>query len=280
MHLKMSQTATYVGPTLAQRRYCRPNVGPTLAQLTLLSEVVCEKSAMLSRSQCFNLFHLLAEFDCEGNPSDVVFLLDSSNSIWGPDFELQLRFISHVVRRFRIGPDHMKVAVVTYSDRPVEQFKLLEHKHRIRDAIAAINHDGGVYTHTGDAIHMVRTKTLAVENGGRDNVTKILIMITDGRSYNATATAIEAAIARSEGLHMFVIGVGDRYDVDELYALASQPYGEYIFRARSYRALDRLKDLLAVQACTGKHQKQSEYCTITVHWQQGNCQLWAGVVSI
>ena len=30
-------TAMKVGPTLAQRRYCRPDVGPMLAQPTLLS---------------------------------------------------------------------------------------------------------------------------------------------------------------------------------------------------------------------------------------------------
>ena len=32
-----TQTAMKVGPTLAQRRYCRPDVGPTLAQPSLLS---------------------------------------------------------------------------------------------------------------------------------------------------------------------------------------------------------------------------------------------------
>ena len=32
-----SQTTIYVGQTLAQRRDCRPDVGPTLAQPTLLS---------------------------------------------------------------------------------------------------------------------------------------------------------------------------------------------------------------------------------------------------
>ena len=34
----MSQTTMKVGPTLAQRRYYRPDVGPTLAQPILLSE--------------------------------------------------------------------------------------------------------------------------------------------------------------------------------------------------------------------------------------------------
>ena len=42
--VKFSQTAMYFGPTLAHRRYYRPDVGPTLAQPTSLSDWLgCEK---------------------------------------------------------------------------------------------------------------------------------------------------------------------------------------------------------------------------------------------
>ena len=43
----ISQRAMYVGPTLSQRRYCRPDVGSTLAQPSLLSGIMlCDRAIM------------------------------------------------------------------------------------------------------------------------------------------------------------------------------------------------------------------------------------------
>ena len=81
------------------------------------------------------------------------------------------------------------------------------------------------------------------------------IVITDGRSTNASHTALEADKTRSKGIHLFAVGVGNRIDIRELYAIASRPRQDYAFRVRSFAALDSIKELLAIQTCTGVRQK-------------------------
>ena len=78
------------------------------------------------------------------------------------------------------------------------------------------------------------------------------IVITDGRSTNTSHTALEASKTRSKGIHLFAVGVGNRIDLRELYAIASKPRQDYAFRVRSFAALDSIKELLAIQTCTGK----------------------------
>ncbi len=196
----------------------------------------------------------VSEFDCEGKPSDVVFILDESNSIWGPDFRLQLQFVNHVIRRFKISSDHMQVGVITFSDEVRNHFDIdiFSKSHYIRDAVNEIEQNGGIFTHTADALNYVRTRSFQEISGHRSGVTKIAIIITDGMSYNQTATAIAARKLRESGAHIFAIGVGQHYDVDELYNMASVPADNYVFRARNYRTLDRLRKLLAIRACSGK----------------------------
>lgn len=147
----------------------------------------------------------------------------------------------------------MRVGIITFSDRTVRQFGLTDYKKksRIQGAVNDIEQNGGVYTHTADAIRYMRENMFTEKAGHRAGVFKIGIVITDGRSYNTTATAQEATAARKDGIHLFAIGVGRDYDINELYDIASEPSSNYVFRARNYRTLDRLKNLLAVKACSG-----------------------------
>ena len=73
-----------------------------------------------------------------------------------------------------------------------------------------IEQDQGYFTHTYDAIQSMREEFSLAYNGARDGVFKIGIVITDGRSYNTTATVEQARLAKEEGYHMFAIGIGFR----------------------------------------------------------------------
>ena len=53
--------------------------------------------------------------ECADKPADMVFVLDGSSSIWGPDFDKQLKFVSEVIDRFDLGEDHMQVGVITFA---------------------------------------------------------------------------------------------------------------------------------------------------------------------
>ena len=61
---------------------------------------------------------------CGGKPADVVFALDSSSSIWGPDFDTQLRFIQDIVGVFDISPETTHVGLLTFGSAPENHFQL------------------------------------------------------------------------------------------------------------------------------------------------------------
>nr|KAG5693012.1 hypothetical protein BaRGS_005636 [Batillaria attramentaria] len=56
-----------------------------------------------------------AEEDC-GQKADVVFIVDSSRSIWEPYFRKQLDFVADVVSRLNVAPDLSHVGVISFSE--------------------------------------------------------------------------------------------------------------------------------------------------------------------
>lgn len=78
------------------------------------------------------------------------------------------------------------------------------------------------------------------------------VIITDGRSDNATLSALEAYKVKAEGVHLFAVGVGRNLDMEELKTLASEPTDHYTFLVDNYHGLERIKDLLAIKTCAGE----------------------------
>ncbi len=148
----------------------------------------------------------------------------------------------------------MRIGLVTFNDYPTLQFHLNRHKTKkdIKAAVARIRHHGGIYTFTGEAIKFMRTKCFTPEHGARENVTKIGIVITDGRSYDTQDTAVEANAAREDGIHLFAIGVGKKVDQAELDLIASHPTEEYSFMVENFNVLKNIRNLLVEKTCTGK----------------------------
>ena len=67
-----------------------------------------------------------SRYSCDARPADVFFILDSSNSIWRPDFETQLNFVNDVIDFFPLGDEFIHVGVITFSSLPFVNFNLDE----------------------------------------------------------------------------------------------------------------------------------------------------------
>ena len=80
----------------------------------------------------------------------------------------------------------------------------------------------------------------------------MVIVLTDGLSYDPAMTAKEATKARAEGLHLFAVGIGDQVDVNELTDIASEPAEYYRFMVEGFAALKKIKSLLALKTCSGE----------------------------
>ncbi|XP_045215666.2 cartilage matrix protein-like [Mercenaria mercenaria] len=180
--------------------------------------------------------------ECRDKAADVVFILDSSNSIWPGDFAKQTKFVSKVSQEFDIGPGptQTRVGVLTFGHEVWRKFDLKDHTDvkSLVKSVTKIRHDRGRRTNTGDAITTAVNDMFTIEAGHRPGVSRIAVVITDGRSQNVLATQAAAKLAHDSGITTFALGVGRRIDLKELADIASDPDNEYLYMVDNFNALD------------------------------------------
>jgi len=200
-----------------------------------------------------NIF--VSAFDCDHRAADIVFVLDSSSSIWDPDFDKQLDFVDGIVSQLNIGrsENHTRVGIITFADRAYLKFHLWRYANlkNIKLAIKKIRHHGIARTNTGAALKYMANNMFRKGYGSRDNVSKVAILITDGHSQKTRKTLEEAAAARAKGITIYVIGVGDNIKASELEGIASDPDYQYVYHVDNYDHLKSSTDLFIDQACLG-----------------------------
>ena len=187
---------------------------------------------------------------CGGKPADLMFILDGSSSIWGPDFARQLRFVQDMVGTFDISPNTTRVGVLTFGSKPHVEFPLGQHATEadVVAAVGGVRHLRGQGTDTGRALRHLARHSFAASHA-RSDVVHIGIVITDGRSDDRKRTAHAAEHARRTGVHLFAIGVGANTDFRELADIASQPTSTHVFQVTNYEALSSIRELLAIETC-------------------------------
>lgn len=191
------------------------------------------------------------EYYCGNKPADVLFILDVSNSIWGPDFQKQLVFVNDVIRMFEIADNVTRVGVTTFSSHVHGEIYLDDYfdKDDLTTAVSRIRQRHGFSTNTGLALWHMRRRMFAEKRGGRKNVAKVAIVLTDGQSQNMGRTVYEAIKAKQKKISVFAIGIGSRINERELNGIASRPTSEFMFKVDGYSALDAIKSTLAVRTC-------------------------------
>ncbi|KAJ8288247.1 hypothetical protein COCON_G00009060 [Conger conger] len=148
---------------------------------------------------------ICSEAVCKDVEADVLFLIDGSGSIFPTEFEKMGKFMQSLVNKSEIGPSKFHIGVLQFSDTPQEEFRLDNSydKGIIEQAINSIHQLGGG-TLTGDALSF-SSQYFESPKGGRLNVKKFLIVITDGEAQDDVAEP--AAKLRNSGVIIYSIGV-------------------------------------------------------------------------
>ncbi|KAL7383076.1 hypothetical protein ABVT39_004515 [Epinephelus coioides] len=158
------------------------------------------------------------------NANDIAFVIDGSSSVGTGNFRTVLQFVANITREFEISDTDTRVGAVqyTYEQRLEFGFGQYNHKAELLNAIKRINYWSGG-TSTGAAI------TYAAEqlfSKSKPNKRKIMIVITDGRSYDDVR---EPALAvHQQGVIAYSIGIAWAAQ-DELEYIATDPDKEHSF---------------------------------------------------
>lgn len=184
--------------------------------------------------------------------ADVVFLLDSSFSVWESDFKEQLRFVRSVVDNFQIGNDSIQVGILSFSSEIKANFYLDEYsdKEAINSAVNKIEHLGTAGTNTGGALKYARDVMLHEKHGGRALASKILILITDGMSNDYNETIRQAGITKESGIYILAVAVGAPM-MQELEMVASTPTSDFVFNVTDFNSLPTIVHSLSTTTCLG-----------------------------
>ncbi len=190
---------------------------------------------------------VISDTSCGGKPADIIFLIDSSTSIWGPHFRKQIKFVRNVVEEFDVR--NTRIGVLTFGDFTRVQFDLERYSNR-KNLIMAINaiFQSGGGTRTDGAL-MRAAEIFAAQS--RPGVPHIAILMSDGDSDFPDRTKEQASLLQLMGIHVFAVGIGDNIKETELHNIASQE--SYIFKASTFDTLTYLKKMLAVKACAGRY---------------------------
>lgn len=187
---------------------------------------------------------------CKSVQYDLVFLLDTSSSVGKEDFEKVRQWVANLVDTFEVGPDHTRVGVVRYSDRPTTAFELGHFRSReeVKAAARRLTYYGG-NTNTGDALRYITSRSFSAQAGGRPGnraFKQVAILLTDGRSQDLVLDA--AAAAHAAGIRIFAVGVGAALK-EELDEIASEPKSAHVFHVSDFNAIDKIRGKLRRRLC-------------------------------
>ena len=169
--------------------------------------------------------------DCRFNEIELGFVVDGSSSVqaYGQNnFQMMKNFTKSLILSFDVSGGSTRVGVVVYSTNSTVAFKLNQYSNfnQVEQAIDGIPYPGGG-TYTGKALNKAASD-LYNDDVVRENVRKVLVVMTDGVSTDAVTQP--AALLNDSGVLVFVVAIGQNVDHTQLTEMAHGKT-EYVFTA-------------------------------------------------
>ena len=185
----------------------------------------------------------------------MIFLLDSSGSIGGNNYELMRQFVISISSEFVIGPDNTQVGVIAFSNAARVEFPLNRYSDEatLHAAIRIIPYTSGG-TNTAAGLNALEKQGFTAAGGVRETVEgvpKIAIVVTDGQSNDFDATVAAASSVHDADIIVYAVGV-EGFNIVELQAIASEPENVYSISSFDVQGLRNLEQSLREEACRSK----------------------------
>eukprot|EP00794_Sanderia_malayensis_P005127 gene5127-5775_t len=199
---------------------------------------------------------------CE-NVVDIAFLLDSSNSI-RDDYNKAKLFIEKLATRFGISKEGSHAGVVVFSaESQVKTFIRLDQFYDLeafRREVAQLPFYGFV-TRIDLALKEANRYLFTKEAGARNEVKKLVFLITDGRQnpglkFGKRLDPVQTASPLHErGIPIYAIGIGNRVRKHELVEITRSPSNVYTVKNFDQLLDDVFVELVSEQSCTHHYRK-------------------------
>ncbi|ROL44326.1 Vitrin, partial [Anabarilius grahami] len=179
------------------------------------------------------------------NANDIAFVIDGSSSVGTGNFRTVLQFVANVTREFEISDTDTRVGIVQYTYEQRLEFAFGQHNNKadLLNAIKRINYWSGG-TSTGAAITYAADQLFSKS---KPNKRKIMIVITDGRSYDDVR--MPALAVHQKGVIAYSIGIAWAAQ-EELEYIATDPDREHSFFVDEFDNLYKFVPKIIHNICT------------------------------
>ncbi|KFQ12862.1 Vitrin, partial [Leptosomus discolor] len=236
-----SEKQNIIEPNFVDKAVCRTNgfysinvpswfslhkvVQPLVKRVCDIDRLVCSKTCL--------------------NSADIGFVIDGSSSVGTNNFRTVLQFVANISKEFEISDSDTRIGAVqyTYEQRLEFSFDKYSTKQDVLSAIKRISYWSGG-TSTGAAISYATERLFSKS---KPNKRKIMILITDGRSYDDVR--VPAMAAHRNGVIAYSVGVAWAAQ-DELEAIATDPDKEHSFFVDEFDNLYHFVNQLIQNICT------------------------------
>lgn len=230
-----------VEPNFANKAVCRTNGFYSLSvpswfslhkSVQPLVKRVCDTDRLACSKTCFN-------------SADVGFVIDGSSSVGTGNFRTVLQFVANLSREFEISDTDTRIGAVqyTYEQRLEFGFDMYSTKPDILNAIKRVGYWSGG-TSTGAAINYALEQLF---KESKPNKRKLMILITDGKSYDDIR--IPAMAAHHKGVITYAVGIAWAAQ-DELDVIATHPAKDHAFFVDEFDNLYKLVPKVIQNICT------------------------------
>ena len=149
---------------------------------------------------------------------DLVFALDGSESLAKNGFEKIKKFVKAMIDEYKISETETHVGVEEFSDKTkvVLPLNRLFDAGLVKNEVQRIVPSGGKGTVTDEALRKSSEDVFAVKSGGRPGASKVLIIVTDGKSTGKEPPKQAVKPLKEKGVRVYVVNIGEDTDKDEL----------------------------------------------------------------
>ena len=186
------------------------------------------------------------------NKIDLLFVMDNSGSIGSTNFVKQKTFVSLMIDHVLTVTCTKSIRIAVISFAAATQIKIefdfndhslsASPRADLKNAVNAIIYVHGYATNTAGALDLAHSLLNDASKGARSDATKIVFVLTDGRSNQGNPPGPKADILRNtDGAVVFAMGVanfGSTSSQNELKAIASDPDSAHVLVVDDFDDMD------------------------------------------
>ncbi|CDI78561.1 microneme protein 2, putative [Eimeria praecox] len=154
---------------------------------------------------------------------DIALVVDESGSIGNTNYAKVRTFLGTFASSMPVSPEDVRIGLITFGTNAVTRWDLASPKAQNPDlfteAVKKLPYAAGsTYTHLG--IEAGGDMLFNAKKGGRENVPKMMVVMTDGASSRRSQTIASADKYRARGVIFVVLGVGAGVNSGECRSIA------------------------------------------------------------